>query len=704
MHTPLNHLEEERLGKPYNLRLLRRLSAYASPYKGSIALALCLTLLITAIDLAVPYLSKIAIDRYIMGFWHRIEVRQLTPSLSQEIRDKYGDLLERSLDGSYYFISNTDRKEMDPADLNRYEEQHVFSPGKFYRVDPAALEGTGLGGAKEEFPRLSDGSVLIPKHRADKLPGSEVIKIRGEDIQGLTVMGVALVILILLSFGLGYGEHYMLEFTGQHMMQDIRLRLFKNMQSQGMSFFDRHPVGRLTTRVTNDIENLNEMFKSVLVTVFKDIFLLLGILSVMTYLNWRLAMVCFILIPFIFVLTLFFSRIAREAFRELRAAVAKINTFLQERLKAMRVVQLFTRERIQMKAFEEINHENYLAGMKQIHVFAVFMPLMELASSFAVALILWHGGGKVIEEELSLGSLVAFISYIQMFFKPIRDLSEKYNIMQSAMASTERIFEFMDHQERVPNPVTPVSPKEVKGGIAFQDVTFGYEKDRPVIRNISFEVRPGEVVAIVGHTGSGKTTLINLMERFYDPDKGKIDLDGIDLRKWDKSELRRNITLVMQDVFLFGGDIGENIALGRPELGPGAVEEAARASNAIGFIQKRQGGFRQGIGEDGAILSAGERQLLSFARALATYAPVLILDEATSSVDPHTEELIQEAISRMSKQRTTLLIAHRPTTIRHADRILVMHRGELMEQGTHEALLAKKGIYYRLNQVKEAHN
>jgi len=463
-------------------------------------------------------------------------------------------------------------------------------------------------------------------------------------------------------------------------------------------------VGRLLTRVTNDVENLNEMFKSVIVTVFKDFFILTGIIAVLLYLNWRLALVCFSLLPFIFALTLIFSSLAREAFRELRAKVAKINALLQEHIKGMHLIQLFATEDYHRKSFAQTNHENYLAGMKQIRVFAVFMPVMELFSAFAVALLLWYGGGKVISEQLTLGALVAFISYIQMFFKPIRDISEKYNIMQSAMASMERIFEFMDHREEMPEPDIPLKPATVKGHLQFRNIFFGYSKDRPVLYDVSLEVKPGEMVAIVGVTGAGKTTLVNLAERFYDPDKGQVLLDGVDIRCWPIKELRKSLGLVMQDVFIFSGTLLENITLGNPEIDDSVVETSLRNANAVALVRKFPKGISQEIGEEGANLSAGERQLLSFARALACSPKVLILDEATSSVDPETERLIQKAIFTITKRRTSLVVAHRLSTIQNADRIIVMHRGRIAEQGTHEELMMRKGIYYKLNAFREKRN
>jgi ABC-type multidrug transport system fused ATPase/permease subunit len=700
MFGEYGYMEEGHLGKPYNLRLLKRLAPYGRPYWRFISAALGLTILITLLELAFPYFSKIAIDRYILSSWTRVDPSPLTDSEAERFLNRYGRFLETSRDGSVMIVSNRYLNKLDPADLLRYRSSRVLTSERYYRTQTPPQQAVGPGVAV--FQRMEDGSFLIPYERARELPRPEILRVRAEDLEGLALIGAVFLLFLACSFGLSYAEYYLLEYTGQHIMQDIRLRLFKKMQGQALAFFVRHPIGRLVTRVTNDIENLNEMFKSVIITVFKDLFLLIGILAVLLYLNWRMALVSFILLPFVFGLTLLFSTLAREAFRELRATVAKINTFLQERLSGIRIIQLFTREAEQMAAFSRLNHENYLAGMKQIRVFAVFMPVMELISSAAVALLIWYGGGRVIQEQLTLGSLVAFIGYIQMFFKPIRDISEKYNIMQSAMASTERILEFMDHREEIQEAENPIVPAAMKGHLRFDGVSFAYEEGHPVLHDISFEVNPGETVAIVGATGSGKTTLINLVERFYDPDKGHIFLDGTDLKIWSKSRLRENMSLCMQDVFIFAGSLEENITLGRSWIHAAAMEGAAEKANALPFIGRLSHGFLQEVGEGGITLSVGERQLLSFARALAGEPRLLILDEATSSVDPETEHLIQEAISRMTAQRTTLVVAHRLSTIRDADRILVMHHGRIVEQGTHEALMALGGIYFKLNRLREA--
>ncbi|MBN1275908.1 MAG: ABC transporter ATP-binding protein, partial [Deltaproteobacteria bacterium] len=433
MHGDFGYMEEGKLGRPYDFRLLKRLSRYAYPYKKTFSAALFLTILITLFDLAVPYVTKIAIDRYILASWYSIRTEDTADSKVQNLLNRYTHLMKKGLKGDSYFISNLNMKKLDPADMHTLKSRGMLSNERFYMTDEVIYESVIPPEKENRSQVLADGSVLIPYDLMAGISKEDRLRLRAGDIRGVTLVAAIFLMFILISFALSYFEYYLLEFTGQHIMQDIRLALFKKMQSHTVRFFNHNPAGRLVTRVTNDIENLNEMFKSVFVTVFKDIFILAGILIILLLLNRRLAFVCFTLIPVIFGLAFLFSTIAREAFRQLRATVSKINSFLQERLSGMRIIQLFVRETYQMAIFNRINHENYLAGMKQIRVFAVFMPFMELLSSIGIALVIWHGGGKVIQEQLTLGALVAFIGYIQMFFKPIRDISEKYNIMQSAM-------------------------------------------------------------------------------------------------------------------------------------------------------------------------------------------------------------------------------------------------------------------------------
>jgi len=693
-------MEEGKLGKPYNVRLLKRLLSFASPYKKIMILALVLSVVITLFDLAVPYLTKIAIDRYIVSTWYKVFFTRGEDLQGRASLEKYGALFIRSKDGSFAIISRRNLRKIDPAELHVLRTNGQISATEYYRITPRNGNAAIVSRLRPVPVEMADGSVAVSAGSLNGLSPKKLAALRDQDLHGVAAVGGILLLVLCLAFGLGYGEFYLLEYAGQHIMQDIRLKLFETIQKQAIRFFDQQPLGRLVTRVTNDVENLNEMFKTVLVTLFKDIFIVVGILAILVYLNWKLALICFILMPVVFGIAFLFSAMAREAFRELRTTVARINAFLQERLNGMQVIQLFCAEKSQLGTLEKINHENFLAGMKQIKVFAVFMPIMELLSSFAIALLLWYGGRRVIEAQLTLGALVAFISYMQMFFKPIRDISEKYNIMQSAMASTERIFQFMDFKEYIPEPENPATPSQEEGHLLFKNVSFSYDGEQTVLHDVSFELKPGETLAIVGPTGAGKTTIVNLIERFYDPDRGMIFLDGIDLRNWNKRELRVRMGLVMQDVFLFAGNLADNITLGRTAVHGPVMESAATLVNLESLVRKMPGAWEQEIGERGATLSAGERQLLSFARGIATDPPLLILDEATSSVDPETEGLIQEAITRMTSSHTTLVIAHRLSTVRHADRILVLHRGRIREQGTHQELMDQKGIYYKLNMLR----
>jgi len=497
-----------------------------------------------------------------------------------------------------------------------------------------------------------------------------------------------------------YGELYLMSLVGQRVMYDLRAELFSHLLKLNVRFFTRNPVGRLMTRVTSDVDVLNEMFTAGVVSILEDVLKLAGIMVILVVLDWRLALATFSVLPLVVLTAGLFRRRVRHTYRLVRAAIAKINAFLQENLVGMQVVQLFNHEAHNRRRFTRLNREHLDAHLETIFYYAVFFPVIELLSAVAIALIVWLGGLRIPSGALTFGVLVAFIQYAQSFFRPISDLSEKYGIMQAAMASSERIFKLLDTDERTPEGAEthPLAPLD--GAIAFEQVSFAYDRGERVLKDVTFSIAPGERVAVVGATGAGKTTIVNLLVRFYDPQQGRVMVDGRDVREFQLDRLRRRIGVVQQDPFLFAGSIAYNLSLGRPEIDWRAIEAAARQVNAEGFIRALPGGFEAQVREGGTSLSVGQRQLLALARALAYDPAILVLDEATASVDTETEALIEDGLARLLRGRTALVIAHRLSTIRNADRILVMHHGELREEGTHEQLLALGGIYKKLYELQ----
>ncbi len=529
------------------------------------------------------------------------------------------------------------------------------------------------------------------------------------DSRGLASVAALYLLTLLAAFFVRLGQTVIMQMTGQRIMLDMRRQIFGHLQRLHVAYFDQNPVGRLMTRVTTDVDAVNELFTSGVVTVFGDLFTLFGIMGVMLALDWRLALVTFSVIPLFFLLTNWFRKGARESFRQTRKWVARINAFLQENLTGMSVAQLFRREERNQAAFAEINRKHADANMSAIFYYAVFYPAIELLAALAAALILLYGGGEVLRGTLTLGVLVAFIQYSERFWRPISDLSEKFNILQAAMAASERIFLLLDTQSEVVSPAAPKRLGPVEGRVAFETVSFSYSgspsgagEERAaqyVLEDIDFAVEPGKSVALVGATGAGKTSIISLLMRFYDVQKGRVTLDGTDIRELDLRELRHTLALVLQDVHLFSGTIASNIRLGSA-ISDERVREAARAVHAHRFIEALPEGYDTEVKERGATLSVGQKQLLSFARALAHDPRVLILDEATSSVDTETEQLIQEALRTLLRGRTAIVIAHRLSTIQNVDEILVLHKGRIRERGTHQHLLLLRGIYWRLYQLQ----
>ena len=520
------------------------------------------------------------------------------------------------------------------------------------------------------------------------------------DKEGLLYTTMLFFAVLMIRGVMQFFNAYLTQWIGQKTIYDLRIEIYRHLQYRSLRFFDKNPIGRLITRVTNDVEVLNEMFSSGIVMVFSDVFMIIGIVWLMFSMNWKLAIITLSVLPFLFYGTFLFRKKAREAYREVRLQVAKINTFMQEHISGMLVDQIFNRQKKSFKKFEYINGAHRDANIKSIFYYALFYPSVDIIGSVVIGLIIWYSANGIIEGTVTIGTIMAFLQFNEMFWRPIRDLSEKYNIMQAAMASSERIFKLLDDKTAIIDSENPVSLNKTKGKIEFKNVCFAYNDEEWILKNISFTIFPGETIAIVGHTGAGKTTIINLLNRMYDIQKGEILIDGINIKNVSQVDLRKNIGLVMQDVFLFSGDVKTNIDLGNKEISIDKVKHSAETVGVKKFIDSLQGGFSGEVKERGSTFSVGQKQLISFARTLAYNPQILVLDEATSSVDTETEILIQQAIIKLLQDRTSIVIAHRLSTIQRADKIIVMHKGEIRESGNHQELLAVGGIYQKLYQLQ----
>ncbi len=520
------------------------------------------------------------------------------------------------------------------------------------------------------------------------------------DLSGLNRVAVLYIAAALAGFSLRYTQTLLTYRIGQRAMMDLRLAVFDRIEAQSLAYFDRNPTGRLMTRVGSDVEVLQELFSSGAITIFGDLFTVLGVVIAMLAINWRLALVSFAVLPLLFGATILFRSRVRRSFRAIRQKVARMNSYLNEHLSGIAVVKLFSRERSAAARFESINDEHRRAFLGAVQAYAIFFPVVEFIGSLALALLLGYGGVQIIGGSLSFGSLVAFLEYVQRFYKPVQDLAEKFNILQSAMAAAERIFSVLDSEPEIIDPPMPATAGRARGAVEFRDVSFSYKPGEEILRNISLKIEPGEMVAIVGATGAGKSSIISLLARLYDPQTGVVLLDGRDIREYAQSHLHLQMAVVLQDVFLFSGTVLNNISLGNPAITREAVVEAARRVGADAFIRRLPQGYDTEVGERGELLSVGQKQLLSFARALAHDPPLLILDEATSSVDSESEAQIQEALEVLFAGRTSIVIAHRLSTIRGADRIVTLHKGRIRESGTHGELLRLNGIYAKLHHLQ----
>ncbi len=520
------------------------------------------------------------------------------------------------------------------------------------------------------------------------------------DNHGLMRLSLLYLGILIATFVLGYIQFYVMQIIGQSIMYDIRMEVFRHLQRLQLSFFDHNPVGRLVTRVTNDVNVLDELFSSGVASIFGDLLTLVGIVVAMFYYSWQLALITLAVLPFLILATVLFRKRVRDVYRQVRIRLARINAFLQEHITGMSVVQLFNREKHTFFRFDEINRKLRASHFRSVYLYAIFFPTVEFIETIAIALLIYFGGIRINLSLLTFGELVAFIQLVERFFRPLRDLSEMYNTLQASMASSERIFKLLDEKPTIAAPPQAKTINDFHGKIEFDHVWFAYNDDNYVLKDVSFTVNPGEKIAVVGYTGAGKTSLISLLLRFYDYQKGDVRIDDVSLKAMDPDHVRSFMALVLQDVFIFSGDFAENINLHNADIAENRIAAAARQGGIAEFIERQSAKYRTEVHERGSTLSTGQKQLLSFARALAYDPKILILDEATSSVDTESEMKIQAALERLLKGRTSIIIAHRLSTIEKADRILVMHKGELREMGTHQELLAKRGIYHKLHETQ----
>ena len=673
---------DEVLGKAFDLRLMRRLLRFLLPYRSLFLVCTLLTLIVAGIQLVLPYLTKTAIDSFLT-----------LPKAVVTLSEAPAGGAPIALGEARYLI---DLRDIDPEIRGEWEAAGALSAKRYLYVSDDSEEAQIVSRNPDAFTPVP-GGFIAGETVLRALPPGDVIALRGRAIVGVMRLAAVFAVALLARFLFGVLQVYLLQLTGQRVMYDMRRQIFGHVLRLPVRYFDRTPVGRLVTRVTNDVAAINEMVTSMLVNLFRDAFLLIGVMAIMFQLEWRLALAVLALFPFIVVAAFQFRNRVRAAYREVRRRIAQLNAYLQESISGMRIIQIFVQEHKANERFSGINTQKYNADVRQLLTFAVFRPLMSFLSWFAVAVVVWYGGMNVLRAGLSLGALAAFIQYVRMLFEPILHLSEGYNVLQAAMAASERIFLLLDETEEDRGGGRTLSA--VRGEIEFRDVWFAYNENEWVLKGVTFKAAPGERMAIVGPTGSGKTTIIRLLLRLYPIQKGQILLDGVPIDALDLETLRSAMAVVLQDVFLFAGDILDNIRLHDADITEEDATEAGRYVNAD-FVEELPEGYRTEVKERGVTLSVGERQLLSFARAVAFKPRVLVLDEATASIDSHTEDLIQRSLHKIMEGRTSIVIAHRLSTVREADRIIVLHKGKLVEQGTHQTLLTLNGLYAALHELQ----
>lgn len=703
----VNQITEDRVESQFSGSALRRLLTYVKPFWHYMAVSLLLVLLLTGLELYRPILVGDAIDDYISGYQYPYlelpeedSLKKLSAKESETLRDAYQQALRQTVE--------TGSEELPPSLSSERYSQMVLYGNHYYlfrHLDIAAQQLLQTWDESTFTIEEKDGTLIITPAGSSILEGTllsrtELRQLRASDWAGIWRTAILYVIILIFNIVFNIIQTWLLQLTGQKVIYNIREELFTHIERLSLRYFDLNPVGRLVTRVTNDVEALNEMYSGILVRLFRNIIKIIGLAVVMLTMNVRLALFSFVLLPVVAVLTVVFRKISRATYRVARTRLTNLNTFLSENISGMKVIQIFAREKEKYQEFDGKNHKLFKAFYKEMMVFAVFRPLIYLLSIVALVIVIATGSWQVLQGVISIGTLYIFLQYINSFFEPIQELAEQFSTLQSSIASAEKIFTILDEEPMIQECEHPIRPSAIQGRIEFKHVWFAYDNKEYVLRDVSFVIEPGQKVAFVGATGAGKSSILNLIGRYYDIQKGQILIDGIDIKQYSLESLRAAIGQVQQDVFLFTGDIKSNIRLKHDHITDEQVQAAAEHVNAAHFIEKLPGGYNEPVTERGSTLSAGQRQLLSFARTLAYDPAILVMDEATANIDTETELLIEEALKTLMNGRTTIMVAHRLSTIQHADNIIVMHKGKIRESGTHQELLTQDGIYKKLYELQ----
>ena len=671
---------EEKVETEYSGKIMSRLLAYMKDYVKEAILALVLVLVITCLELYRPMLIGDAIDLYIEGY--------NTPYAVVEESDLNfkGDYLSKDVENANEF-----------SQLILYEDEYYY----FTDLNKQQSEELYEMSLEQVVPTsTTDTTITLNEYTGTLLESDELKVLRKNDFNGIVRIGILYIVVLVLNLVATFIQTWVLQLTGQNIIYSICEQMFRHIHSLPLRYFDTHPVGRIVTRVTNDVEGLHEMYSRILIRLFRNAVKIIGLAVVMLKMNVTLALYSFVLVPVIATLTYIFKQLSRKIHREIRTKVSLLNTFLSENISGMKLIQIFANEELKYKEFTDKSGELYKANIKQLTIFATFRPMIYFLSQLALAIVLYNGGAHVIDGTITMGVLYIFINYISNFFEPIQDLAEQFSTLQNAMASAEKIFTVLDEENTILEKEEPTLLKEIKGKIEFKNVWFAYEDEEYVLKDVSFVINPGEKVAFVGATGAGKSSILNLIGRYYDIQKGQILIDDVDIKELSISQIREAIGQMQQDVFIFTGDISSNIRLMNEEISDETIKESAKTVNAAHFIEQLPEQYHEAVSERGSTLSSGQRQLLSFARTLAFEPKILVMDEATANIDTETEQLIQQALERLMEGRTTIMVAHRLSTIQHADNIIVMHKGQIREMGTHQELLQQDGIYKKLYELQ----